>query len=271
MADQSIFDANQNNPQVTPENKPTPTPSPASDNVADLLSQIKNEKGEQKYKTLEDALVGLQHSQSFIQTLRKEKQQVEEEVSSLRPVAEKVTELERVVLQLTQPNNAPAPTPAPAISEESIAQLVEQTLSKKQQAEVAKANIQAVSVAVQKEFGEQAEQVFYSKAEELGLSRAEVNQLAARTPQAVLKMLGITEVKQVPNAVPTRTSINTASLEPAKNTFIGRNSTRLEVGATAHELAQESVAARKMVEELNEKGMSIDDLTKPSNYYKFFR
>lgn len=257
MADQSIFENNQTTSSPT-------TP----DDVNNLLSQIRNESGEQKYKSIQDALVGLQHAQEFIKTLRTEKTQVEQQLNEVKPVAEKVTELEKIVLELTKPQT-PAATPASVMSEEAIAKLVETTLTKRQQEDVAKQNLSSVISSVREEFGDKAEEVFYSKAQEIGLSRADINALAARTPQAVLKLIGVQA--KTPSVRPTAGSANTTAFEPTQNTFIGRNTKRLEVGATASELMEETRASKQMVAELNEKGMSIDDLTKPSNYFKFFK
>lgn len=266
MADQSIFENNQNT-QVTPENTPA-LPSTSSD-FADLLNQIKNENGEPKYKTVKDALIGLQNAQGFIQTLKTEKSQIEQERDSLRPVADKVSELERTLFQLTQKNDETATTVS-SLNEESVTQLVEQTLTRRQQEQVAKDNLQSVVNKVRVAFGEKAEEVFYSKAQEIGLSKAEMNALAARTPQAALKLIGITETIKQTNS-PNVSSINTSQLTPNQETFIARNSRKLEVGATAQDIMQESVSSRKMIDELHEKGMSIDDLTKPSVYFKYFK
>lgn len=259
MTDQSIFDKTQ---------QTSTTPTPPTDDVNNLLSQIRNENGEQKYKTLQDALVGLQHAQEFIKTLRTEKSTLEEELNGIKPVAEKVTELEKVVLQLTKPQE-PVATPTSGLSEEAIAKLVETTLTKRQQEDVAKQNLTSVITSVRAEFGDKAEEVFYAKAAEIGLSKQDINALAARTPQAVLKLIGVSQKSTT--VKPTTTTNNTSSFTPSTETFIGRNSRRLEVGATASELMEETLAARRMVAELNEKGMSIDDLTKPANYFKFFK
>ncbi len=263
MADQSIFEPG------TPSDPSTQQP-PSNTGVQNLLASIVNERGEQKYKTIEDALVGLSHAQSFIQTLRTEKQQVEQQVNELRPVADKVSELEKVVLQLSQ-NKPSEPTTPSGMTEDAVASLVEQTLTKQQQQRVAKDNLQKVAEVVKKNFGDKAEEAFYGKAAELGFSKEDINALAARSPQAALKLIGVNESVQSSVFSPTTTSVNTSSLAPQENTFISRNKVRLEVGATAQELMQETAQARKMVEELNAKGMSIDDLTKPSNYFKFFK
>lgn len=243
----------------------------SNDPLADLLSSIKNEKGEQKYKSVADALVGLQNAQNFIQTLRTEKEQLASELNQVKPVADKVVQLENTVQELLNKGVQSANTPA-GLTEEQIAQQVERTLTQREQKIIATNNTQFVVDTLKEAFGNEAETTFYSRAEELGLSKAEINQLAARTPKAVLKMLGI-EDKQAPRkGTPVNTStVNTAGLEPNKQTNIGRNTKRVTVGATTHELHEESLRARQMVEELHSKGMSIDDLTKPSVYFKTFR
>ena len=265
MADQSIFDSNNQQASPAPTNQPSP-----SDKLHDLLSQIKNENGEPKYKSVEDALVGLAHAQSFIQTLRTEKSQVEQERDSLKTTAEKVSELEKYVKELTERSASQNTTVPQGLSEEAVARLVENTLTKQQQEKIAKDNLASVVSAVAKEFGDKAEEVFYSKAQEIGLSRAEINALAARTPQAALKLIGVS-TSTPSSTTPVRGTVNTTQFEPNQQTYIGRNTRKLEVGATASQLMEETQASRKMVEELAQKGMSINDLTKPSEYFKFFK
>ena len=123
MSDQTIFD-NTNTQPVTPATQ-TNQSSPV-DNVADLLKLIVNDKGEPKYKTIQDALVGLQHANAHIQTLVTEKRQVEQEKQSLQTAAEKVAELERVVAELTKA--PPQATPA-AVDHTQIQEMVSQAIN----------------------------------------------------------------------------------------------------------------------------------------------
>lgn len=274
MSDQTTSIFGNESPPVTQVTNQAPsqsqTPSP-SDPVADLLGQIRNERGEPKYKTVQDALNGLLHAQNHIQTLLNEKRQVSEELETLKPVATKVEELQKVVERLTQPQQPPITQPVTpqGLTEEQVAKLVETTLTRAEQERLAKQNLGSVVTAVKGVFGDKAEEVFYKKAEELGLDKASINALAARTPQAALRLLGIDATSN--SAPSTQTSsVNTTNFSHNQTSFIGRNTRKLEVGATHQEIQQEAVAARKMVEELNQKGMSIDDLTKPSNYFKYF-
>lgn len=257
------------NSQATSNGQPNVQSTP----LENLLSQIKNEKGEPKYKTVEDALNGLMHAQNHIATLVQEKRQVETEINELRPVAEQVKELRQVVERLTSSNSTTTQTVAvQGMTEEQIANLVKNTLNQSQQAQVAKQNLDAVVATVQAKFGDKAEQEFYGKAKELGMTMEEINTLASRTPKAALRMLGLEGVTQTQTTSgnPAGT-VNTTDFNPNTQSYIGRNSRKLEVGATAQELNEEAAAARKMVQELEQRGMSIDDLTKPSNYFKIFK
>lgn len=245
------------------------TPSVNTDAASTLLAQFKNERGEQKYKTVEDALNALAHSQNFISTLVNEKRELESKFNEIKPVADKVVQLENTVSELLNKGTAQPPA---GITEEQIATHIERTLTQREQQQIAQNNIKSVVATLRETLGDDAEKTFYGKAEELGMTKAEINALAARTPKAVLKMLGIEDRKIVQSGSPPNTSsINTTSLEPNKQTFITRNSKKLSVGATTQELHEESANARRMVDELHSQGKSIDDLTKPSVYFKTFR
>lgn len=66
----------------------------------DLLMAIKNENGEPKYKTVEDALKALANSQAFIPQLLQEKKIVEEELKTTREQASKQASIEEVLKKL---------------------------------------------------------------------------------------------------------------------------------------------------------------------------
>ena len=272
MADQaaSIFGTQ------TPESQPpagngSPANTQNNDPLATLLGSIKNERGEPKYKSLEDALNALKHSQEYIPTLKQTKDELEQKLNDLMPQVNKVAELERVVQELTQRKPAESVTPTQAgLNEEQVAELVSRTLTRQQQQAVQQTNVQSVANTVKARFGDQSEAVFYGKAKELGMSNDEFNALAARTPKAVLKLLGIDDTAAPARQPFTPTRVNTEGFTPAVDSYIGRNKNRAMTGATTQDLNQESANAARMVEELAAQGMSINDLTNPKNYNKFF-
>ena len=77
MSDQTSIFGNQNAPapqdQNNGGNSNPPTPS-SNDQLANLLTGIKNERGEPKYKDVQTALEALRHSQEYIPTLKQEKE-----------------------------------------------------------------------------------------------------------------------------------------------------------------------------------------------------
>lgn len=278
MADQpqsSIF--NGTNPPATPPNPqvtPPATPNvPSDDAIANLLSTIKNERGEPKYKNLEDALNGLKHAQEYIPSLKSQLTQQEQESQRLREEAGKIAELERSIAALTSQNTQPVTNQPPVFDENMIAELVTRTLTQRQNQEVAQANIQSVVSTLQQSFGVDAEAKFYEKAKEYGMTQEEMNALAAKSPKAVLTMLGVS-VQTAPRqntTAPTNSTVNTSAYQQIPETFVQRNNKPVIVGATSQELIEETRNARKMADELHAQGKTVHDLTNPKVFFQYFK
>jgi hypothetical protein len=87
-----------------------------------------------------------------------------------------------------------------------------------------------------------------------------------------LKALGVSGTQpQAKTPSPFQSAVNTAGFNPSQETFVKRNDKKLEVGATFHDMQQETAAAKRMVEELHSQGLEISDLVKPSEYFKYFK
>lgn len=275
MADQpSIF--NESNPATQPTNPPAnPAPAGAQDNVNEfttLLSSIKNERGEQKYATLADALVGLKNAQEFIPSLQAKQAEKDAEIERLRKEAERVHTLEETLAAFTsQRDEQRQPTAAPAFDEKQLADLVNRQLSQREQAVVAQQNIASVVSTLQQSFGADAEAKFYGKAQEMGMSKEEINTLASKNPKAVLAMLGVSNQasKQTNTNIPPG-SFNSSAYTPNEHSFVGRNPKQALVGATSQEVKESAERAKRMVDELHDKGMLMKDLSDPKVYAKFF-
>lgn len=275
MTDSTIF--NTNSGDTPPQNMNTNSGvqnDQTTPPFADLLGQIKNDRGEQKYKTTEEALKALQHAQNFIPQLTQEKSAMEQELQNLRNEVAKLKAVESVVEKLTATQNNSVPTNTqPVLDEQKIAELVTRTLSARDVEATQKANVSSVVSALQGKFGQEAEKTFYTKAQELGMSAAQMNQLAATSPQAVLQLFGVQggPVQKVNVPTPTQAGMNTAGFQPKQDTLIKRNDKPSLIGATSQDLMEERRNAVAMVEELEREGLSIDDLSNPKNYYKFFK
>lgn len=270
MADQPSIFGNDS----TGSNPPAQVPASTGTNVqidpsiATLLEGIKNDRGEPKYKSLPDALTALQHSQQYIPQLTSTLAEKDAELARLRAEAARVAELERSIQELTRQPSQPQNTPPAGLTEEQIAELVNRTLTKTQREEKERQNIAAVASALKASFGTEAETKYNAKAAEIGMSVSEFNALAARSPQAVLQMLG---AKAAPtNVAPNQSTVNTTGLQPQQTTFIGRNPAQNKMGSTSQDARSEFEAAKKMVDEVHDKGLSMYDLSDPKVYFKHF-
>jgi hypothetical protein len=276
MSDQtSIFNESQASATQTQTQTATNSNSgvaPNNADFADLLGQIKNERGEPKYKSVQDALNGLLHAQQYISTLTTEKQQQQEELRRAQAEAERIRTLEETLERFTSQQTQAQNTTQPVIDESKIAEWVTRTLTAKEQEGLANRNIASVVSNLQQVFGADAEQKFYGKATEMGLSKDDMNALAAKSPNAVLAMLGVQakQTNQSSVVTPTSGSINSSAVQPNPQSFIGRNDKTALIGATTDDVRYAAERANKMVEELHAQGKTIHDLTDPKVYFKQF-
>lgn len=272
MSDQTSIFPEQNS--QTPANQGANgngTDAPNIDPVADLLGSIKNERGEPKYKSLQDAIVALKHSQEYIPQLTTKLAERDTELSTARAEAARIAELERSLAALTQSRESPSTPPVQnGLSEEKIAELVNQTLSRNQVVEVQKNNVNRVVADMVKQYGPEAQKTYEAKAAEIGMTVAQLNALAATTPQAVLNLMGVTATKPAVD-VTQATQYNTEAFQPRQDSFIGKNPKPMLIGATTQDFKEEAARSRKMVEELHADGKSVYDLTDPKVYFKYFK
>ena len=245
--------------------------APNDAELADLLSNIKNERGEVKYRSVKEAIIGLQNAQDYIPQLKQSLTERETELAALRADAKKVSDLEDAVRQLTERQQADG-TPPKGLNEQDIADLINKsldtTLSKREQAAVQKQNIDSVVDTLKASFGADAEKKFYDKASELGMTVAEFNALAAKSPKMVLGVLGVSAKPQAFAA--TQGTVNSTAFTPQNDSYVRSNQRSILVGATTEENIQESRDASKMVEELHSQGKSVHELSDPKMYFKHF-
>lgn len=274
MSDQtSIFNSPSPSPAGDEPTGGSNPPNAVPDNqLKTILEGIRNDKGEPKYKTIEDAVVALKHSQEYIPQLTEKLRSQEVELANAKAAAAKVAELERTLESLTQSKQSPAQTtPVPAgLSKEEIAGLITSTLEQQRQQAAASENQSQVINALTTAFGTKAEEVFYAKAKDLGLTVGAINSLAAQSPKVVLQLLGIESSKGASQS-PNSGAINTTGIQPTQGSFIGKNTKPTLIGATTSDLHAESLNSRKMVEELHKQGLSVSSLTDPKVYFKQFK
>jgi hypothetical protein len=200
-----LFDdkANNQTPPATPE---TPPVVPSTDHT-DLLAAIKNERGEQKFKSVEDLINGYSASQEFISTLKTEK---DAEVAAKADIEAKLKTQEQLQELLDAKNVTPDPvTPAIAdgLKQEDVLQILEQREAQK----VSDANVIAVKKAVEAAKGD-----LKALTEKAGLTPDLAQKMAEKSPDALLKLLDVEVVKSPPPSM--SPSVNPASFDGGNNT-----------------------------------------------------
>lgn len=196
MSDNDIFN--------TKETESGTTIPAQTDPLADKLAAIKNENGEQKYKDVQTALDALAASQQFIETLKGEKHQVDEELKTFKEKLGQTESVEDLIKRLA-PNAAQTKTPATTegdkvISEADIMSTVAKVLETRESQRSQEANLNSVVETLSSKFGDQAGAVIKQRATELGTTTDALKEMAKTNPKIVLELLGVSgKPKQIVN------------------------------------------------------------------------
>jgi len=230
MTDQSLFEENNEASTQTQTIQ-------SDDSFADLLASIKNEKGDQKYDSLPKALEGLRNAQEYIPQLKGELSSKDEEINNLREQLLKMKTVEETIEGLKNSQEQQGTPSKVGLGEEDVTALLERMLSTKEIESKRKTNINTVTQTMKEKFGDKAEEVFYSKASELGLTKEMFNTLASESPKAVLTMFETTPSK----VNITTSSHNTTSMYSDDREYqpVQKSEKSVLFGATSKELAEE--------------------------------
>lgn len=219
---------------------------------ADQLAQILNEEGKPKYKDVQTALNALKSSQEYIPALKQEKESLEQKIAQLQEELAKRSTIEAAVQQLKQP---PAQQEPPNVTDQSqqltpeqvqqmLEQYVPQLLQQRQEQSIAETNILSVDRKLKEFYGEKVEEVVRTRAESLGLSVQELQELSARSPTGALELLGVKE--SVKTQGKSFTSTVNLPLQPKQEEALKPHKSML-LGATGKEQAEYLRSIRERV------------------------
>lgn len=181
--------------------------------LANLLSSIKNERGEQKYDSLPKALEGLTHAQQYIPELKSQLSAKDQEIEQLRSALAQRESVEEVVSRLTaknQPQEQGTPPAVSGLDESAVMKLMQDMLSKREQESVQQANLRQVEKALKDKFGDKAREVIQAQMQETGLTSEDFKSLAARSPGAVLKLFNAS------TGMPSKTTTSSMNIPPLR-------------------------------------------------------
>jgi hypothetical protein len=201
MSDQDIFDNSNSNSEATP-------PVRSDDPFSDKLKQIKNEQGEQKYKDIDTALEALKASQEYIKELKAKTDATAQEKEALRAELDKMGSIDDFVKRIS-PTATPevkdeaTPPVNTGLSEEKVAQLIQQQLQSEKQVSQQEKNLDSVVKELSGVYGDKVAEHIKQRAEELSTTPAELKELAKRNPKLALVAL---KGDAKPNSTPSRSS-----------------------------------------------------------------
>jgi hypothetical protein len=234
MADQAENLFNQEDKQNAPTGEPQKEPQQKG--MEDLLSQIVDAQGAQKYATVDKALESLNASQEHIRTLEEENRKLREQTATSKGV-------EEVLAAIQTKQEAEAQPAGSGVGEEEVGleDKVLQILQASEQKKKAEANIALVVQRSTEVFGEKASEAFYEKAAAVGLSVDQINSLAAASPTAVFELLSL---DKTPAQEPGRSSsINTEAGNFQQNAPTQEKKSINRIGTTTKDLVNEWRAA----------------------------
>lgn len=275
MSDPTLFDK---------ANEDTP-------NYDELLAGIKNENGEQKYKNIQEALKALANAQEYIPKLHQEidglknkNSTLEDQYSKSLSVAEKLDELlkgreedrahqDSLFQSLQKKEEEPPPPadddppPTPQFDEDELyakfkARQQAEDNARKEQGNIAEVENQIVSL-----YGEKSVEFLRAKSAEIGMELNELMSLAGRSPKAAMNLLGINPGTK--RSFNVENKFNSGNLKTYEDSEIRRNKGTL-VGADTATLKNEFAKAGQMAQQLRDRGLSMNDLSDPKNYFKLF-
>jgi flagellar biosynthesis GTPase FlhF len=227
-ADESIFTDNAVVVEdVTKDKAVDPT-------VDTLLQSITADDGRQKYNSVPDALKALAASQEHIRTLESEKATADEKAASAKAVEDVLNELRQANANNVEPTNSPT------VDAKQIEDIIDQRLQAKESSATAEANVNTVRTLMADKFGTEAEAKYIAAAKDAGIPITHLNNLAAISPQAVLKLVGLGEKDVVIASRSSSGSINTAAMKPTEKT----ESVKVGPGASSAQMVAAWRAAR---------------------------
>lgn len=183
--------------QTDAQSQTTPAPEAQTE---DFVAKVVAEKGEH-WKDPATLAKGYISAQEHIKTLMQEKQALLESVSKHQTLEELLAKTQKAPEQPTQPNTTP---------ELDISAKVREELLQLETARARETNLQNVDKRLQELYGDTASQAVEAQRQALGMSKEQLAEIAAQSPDAFFRLVGAVAPKREENKTLNGT-VNTAS------------------------------------------------------------
>jgi DNA repair exonuclease SbcCD ATPase subunit len=170
--------------------------------ATDLLTLIKNDSGQPKYASIEEALKSVAHSQTHIATLESEARQKDQAISEyeskVRELTERVQTLEaasdylkRIDMSNTNTEQSQEKDQSQAVDETTIASLIQKHLAEAESKKNRQDNLNKVMATLSTNHGDSVGKVLQDGMKAYGFNEQQVQELASNNPSAFLKLFDI--------------------------------------------------------------------------------
>jgi hypothetical protein len=197
----SVFDDNQNGQPAKVETNVQANSNSADDTYNQLVGEGK------KFKDNEALAKSKVESDAFIETLKAELKASREGSITKEEVDQRLNEFTTKLNEQNKPNASRSQTDS-ALDADKIAEIVRNTITSTEQVKTAQQNITAAEKAIVAKYGDKTKEFLDSKAAELGMTRADFKDISAKSPSALLKIVGL-DAPATANTGVTKGSVNT--------------------------------------------------------------
>jgi len=177
------------------------TPAPITPTIPQELSELVGEG--KKYKTVEDAYKALPHQVNHISRIELENAQMREELTKRKTAEELLNDMRN------RESTTGVSTPSVEVNQDVVSEIVRKQMEGYNKEQLSKSNTDSVVQAFKQNFGEKAEEMYNTLAKNNGMTIADVNAMAMRSPLAVLNLAGISSKKPVTSSF--SSDVNTQS------------------------------------------------------------
>lgn len=146
-----------------------------------------------KYASVDEVYKAFPNAQNHIQTQQQKIAELEAELNK-RKSAEQVLE----EIRSRETNQQKPTSQGVEVNEQVLSELVKKQLDMRSAQQVAQDNLKVFKEQYSNAYGDKAGEMYANLAKETGLSFDELNAMAAKSPQAVLKMAGVGQQKAKP-------------------------------------------------------------------------
>lgn len=172
-------------------------------NLGEDQSPLSTLVGEgKKFKTVDDLAKSKLEADRFIDTLKREKEELESRMTTLQVEVEKQ---KKTTTTSTTPTTQPS-----SVTEESLQALIDKTLSDREVTRTRTKNLDDAKKYLMDNFGEKAEEVLTTQASGMGISKDKLLEIASDTPVLFKRLFPVEKSKTQDT---TSGTTNTESLE----------------------------------------------------------